>query len=349
MERDIFMKKAALFLTILCLVLFTVGCTSGSSTSRESYDTTGTVYSSQNTEDDDKDDEPKPMASATQTPEPDICSVCNDEGYLDCEVCGHMGYTECDLCSGEGQRICPTCDGSQYRICGACDGAGGKKCISCNGTGIFGDEYTLIRGKCMMCGGSGTAQCAYCGGAGKEPCVCTGSGLIQCKNCHGDGGFLCTACQGEGRILCTNCQKKTEQPSGQTPGGGTGGNTGGGEKKGREREGGGEKRERKKKKRKKERKKGEEKEETPVEPDGMTMALTKTLFPIRIRTAPIVWAERENAKCAEEAVRSNAWKTHPIMAARIWEASGFWRNAAGAAEEAIPPVCTVTVNKETSL
>lgn len=79
MERDIFMKKAALFLTILCLVLFTVGCTSGSSTSRESYDTTGTVYSSQNTEDDDKDDEPKPMASATQTPEPDICSVCNDE------------------------------------------------------------------------------------------------------------------------------------------------------------------------------------------------------------------------------------------------------------------------------
>ena len=227
MERDIFMKKAALFLTILCLVLFTVGCTSGSSTSRESYDTTGTVYSSQNTEDDDKDDEPKPMTSATQTPEPDICSVCNDEGYLDCEVCGHMGYTECDLCSGEGQRICPTCDGSQYRICGACDGAGGKKCISCNGTGIFGDEYTLIRGKCMMCGGSGTAQCAYCGGAGKEPCVCTGSGLIQCKNCHGDGGFLCTACQGEGRILCTNCQKKTEQPSGQTPGGGTGGNTGG--------------------------------------------------------------------------------------------------------------------------
>lgn len=163
----------------------------------------------------------------------------------------------------------------------------------------------------MMCGGSGTAQCAYCGGAGKEPCVCTGSGLIQCKNCHGDGGFLCTACQGEGRILCTNCQKKTEQPSGQTPGGGTGGNTGG--------------------------------------TDGMTMALTKTLFPIRIRTAPIVWAERENAKCAEEAVRSNAWKTHPIMAARIWEASGFWRNAAGAAEEAIPPVCTVTVNKETSL
>lgn len=208
------MKKAALLLTILCLVLFTTGCTSSSGRNQE--DSTGTLYSTQNTEKDDSN------APSTRTPEPDICSVCNDEGYLDCEVCGHRGFTQCDLCSGEGQRTCPTCNGNKYRVCGACNGEGGKTCISCNGTGIFGDEYTLIHGKCMMCSGTGISSCAYCSGTGKDACICSGTGVIQCKDCHGDGGFLCAACQGEGRILCSHCQEKTEQPSNQASGGGNG-------------------------------------------------------------------------------------------------------------------------------
>ena len=137
---------------------------------------------------------------------PDVCAVCGDEGVLECPDC-EDGSVFCGSCDGDGVYVCNTCDGSGVYACAACDGMGGSTCISCQGTGIFGDEYTMFRAKCMMCNGTGYQTCAYCGGAGASVCLCSGDGVWECEECLGAGTLTCTTCSGTHRISCRACTR----------------------------------------------------------------------------------------------------------------------------------------------
>lgn len=144
--------------------------------------------------------------SFEETPQ-ESCSVCHDEKIIPCPDCTD-GTVLCPNCNGKGTYLCKSCEGTGYLQCGACKGEGGAVCASCQGTGIFGDEYTAFRSKCLFCNGTGYTECAYCKGQGKTVCFCGGSGTITCKECSGAGTKRCATCAGEAFIPCPNCSKE---------------------------------------------------------------------------------------------------------------------------------------------